>query len=122
VSAAAAGALSDASSDDQTTAVPASILPVVLFVWGPGRIVPVRVTDLTITEQLYNETLSPTHAEAQLSLRVLTPAELDAAGDDQRVMGTLAKGAYYYTLGLRQTLAAANLTNAGESIVGMITH
>jgi hypothetical protein len=123
VSAAAAAALSDASSDDdQTTAVPASILPVVLFVWGPGRIVPVRVTDLTITEQLYNETLSPTHAEAQLSLRVLTPAELDAASDDQRVMGTLAKGAYYYTLGLRQTLAAANLTNAGESIVGMITH
>jgi hypothetical protein len=123
VSAAVAATLSDASSDDdQQTAVPASTLPVVLFVWGPGRIVPVRVTDLTITEQLYNGTLSPTHAEAQLSLRVLTPAELDAAGDDQRVMGSLAKGAYYYTLGLRQTLAAANLTNAGESIVGMITH
>lgn len=123
VSAAAAATLSDASSDDdQKTSVPASTLPVVLFVWGPGRIVPVRVTDLTITEQLYNGTLSPTHAEAQLSLRVLTPAELDAAADDQHVMGTLAKGAYYYTLGLRQTLAAANLTNAGESIVGMITH
>ena len=124
VSAAAKAATSIAkpSDDDQKTAVPASTLPVVLFVWGPGRIVPVRVTDLTITEQLYNGTLSPTHAEAQLSLRVLTPAELDAAADDQHVMGTLAKGAYYYTLGLRQTLAAANLTNAGESIVGMITH
>ncbi len=123
VSAAAAATFSDASSDDdQATSVPASILPVVLFVWGPGRIVPVRVTDLTITEQLYNGTLSPTHAEAQLSLRVLTPAELQAAGDDQRVMGTLATAAYDYTLGLRQALAAANLTNAGESIVGMITH
>jgi hypothetical protein len=121
VSAASATTFNDASPKP-TTSVPASTLPVVLFVWGPGRIVPVRVTDLTITEQLYNGTLSPTHAEAQLSLRVLTPAELDAAADDQRVMGTLAKGAYYYTLGLRQTLAAANLTNAGESIVGMITH
>jgi hypothetical protein len=121
VSAASAATFNDASPKP-TTSVPASTLPVVLFVWGPGRIVPVRVTDLTITEQLYNGTLSPTHAEAQLSLRVLTPAELDAAADDQRVMGTLAKGAYYYTLGLRQTLAAANLTNAGESIVGMITH
>ena len=30
--------------------------------------------------------------------------------------------AYYYTLGLRQALAVANLANAGESIVGMITH
>ena len=54
-------------------------VPVTLFVWGPGRIVPVRVTDLTITEQLYNPSLNPIHAEAQLSLRVLTPAELDGA-------------------------------------------
>jgi hypothetical protein len=124
VSAAAAATFSDASSsnDDQKTSVPASTMPVVLFVWGPGRIVPVRVTDLTITEQLYNGTLSPTHAEAQLSLRVLTPAELQAAGDDQRVLGTLATVAYDYTLGLRQALAVANLANAGESIIGMITH
>jgi hypothetical protein len=122
VSAAADAATSTDPFSDPTTSVPTSILPVVLFVWGPGRIVPVRVTDLTITEQLYNGTLSPTHAEAQLSLRVLTPAELDAAGTDQHVMGSLAKAAYYYTLGLRQTFAAANLTNATESIVGMITH
>ena len=39
------------------TAVPASQLPTVLFVWGPGRIAPVRVTTLTITEKLYDGTL-----------------------------------------------------------------
>jgi hypothetical protein len=122
VSAAEKAATSTDVSSEPTTSVPASTMPVVLFVWGPGRIVPVRVTDLTITEQLYNGTLSPTHAEAQLSLRVLTPAELQAAGEDQRVLGTLATVAYDYTLGLRQALAVANLANAGESIIGMITH
>ena len=96
-------------------------MPVVLFIWGPGRIVPVRVTGLTITEKLYNATLSPTHAEAQLSLRVLTPAELDAVTSDS-VLGNLATVAYDYTLALRQGLAVANLANAAESIIGMIPH
>jgi hypothetical protein len=121
VSSAAAAALGGASSGP-TTSVPASTMPVVLFVWGPGRIVPVRVTGLTITERLYNGTLSPTHAEAQLSLRVLTPAELVAAGTDDDVLGSLATVAYDYTLALRQALALANLANAAESIIGMIPH
>lgn len=118
VSAAAASALTGAGSG-ATTPVPASTLPVVLFVWGPGRIVPVRVTGLTITEKLYNGTLSPTHAEAQVSLRVLTPAELVAVKD---VLGNLATVAYDYTLTLRQGLALANLANAAESIIGMVPH
>jgi hypothetical protein len=121
VSSAAAAALGGASSGP-TASVPASTMPVVLFVWGPGRIVPVRVTGLTITEKLYNRTLSPTHAEAQLSLRVLTPAELQAASTDDDVLGSLATVAYDYTLTLRQALAIANLANAAESIIGMIPH
>ncbi|MBK8211882.1 MAG: hypothetical protein IPK78_20005 [Rhodospirillales bacterium] len=52
---------------------PAAQVPPVLFVWGTGRILPVRVTSLTITEKLYDADLNPTHAEAQLELRVLTP-------------------------------------------------
>jgi hypothetical protein len=116
VSAAAKAAteLADPKSGPKTS-VPASILPTVLFIWGPGRIVPVRVTGLTITEKLYNGSLSPTHAEAQVSLRVLTPAELTA-----KTTGALATVAYDYTLGLRQSLAIANLGNAAESIIGMI--
>lgn len=121
VSSAAANLLSGGSSGPNTS-VPASTMPVVLFIWGPGRIVPVRVTGLTITERLYNGTLSPTHAEAQLSLRVLTPAELAWAGQDPDPLATLASVAYTYTLGLREALAVANLANAAESIIGMIPH
>jgi len=42
--------------------------PTVLFVWGPGRILPVRVTGLSITEKLYDEFLNPTHADGPAPL------------------------------------------------------
>lgn len=121
VTAAVASALSGTLAGPVRT-IPQSVLPVTLFVWGPGRIVPVRVTDLAVTEQLFDSALNPIHAEAQLTLRVLTPAELVAAAADDGVLGSLAMVAYNYTLSLRQALAVANLANAGESVIGMIPH
>lgn len=98
--------------------VPLSTLPTVLFVWGPGRILPVRVTTLTITEKLYDAVLlNPTHAEAQIGLSVLTPDEVVAIQDSLK---EVAKVAYEYSQGLRQVLALANLANAAESIIGML--
>ena len=119
---AAIGSALGGGSSGPTRTVPQSVIPVTLFIWGPGRIVPVRLTGLTITEKLYDSKLNPTYAEAQVSLRVLTPAELVAASTDNDVLGSLATVAYTYTLTLRQTLAVANLANAAESIIGMIPH
>jgi hypothetical protein len=121
VSAAISSALGGGSSGPTRT-VPQSVVPVTLFIWGVERIVPVRVTGLTITEQLYDSALNPIHAEAQVTLRVLTPAELVAASADNDVLGKLATVAYTYTLTLRQALAVANLANAAESIIGMLPH
>src|SRR5262249_16071664 len=101
----------------QEQAVPANVLNTVLFVWGPGRIVPVRVTALTVTERLYDRYLSPTHAEAQLTLRVLTANELE---HDTADLALLARAANAYSQGLRQTLAVTNSVNAAESVVGML--
>jgi hypothetical protein len=95
--------------------IPQSQVPTVLFVWGPGRIVPVRVTSLTITEKLYDKFLNPIQAEAQIGLRVLTKGE-SVSGP----LGELAKVSYKYTQRLRQALAVANLANATESIIGML--
>ena len=121
VSAASAAALSGISVGT-VRAVPQSVMPVTLFIWGEGRIVPVRVTSLTITEKLYDARLNPTHAEAQLSLSVLTPAELVATTRDNPILGNLATIAYTYTLTLRQELALLNLGNGVDSILGMIPH
>jgi hypothetical protein len=98
--------------------IPESQVPTVLWVWGPGRILPVRVTGLTITEKLYDPTLlHPTHAEAQIGIRVLTPEELVFVNGPLK---DLAKAAYTYSQTLRQALALANLANAAESIIGLL--
>jgi len=111
-------ALGLSSGPPPGTAVPAAQLPTVLFVWGPGRIAAVRVTTLTITEKLYDGTLLvPTHAEAQIGLKVLTAPELQYVDGP---LGTLANAAATYTQGLREALAIANLANSVESIVGML--
>jgi len=109
--------LGGGASGGTQRSVPAAQVPTVLFVWGPGRILPVRVTGLTITEKLYDALLNPTHAEAQLELRVLTPEELKYVSGP---LAGLARTAYDYSQGLRQVLAMANLANAVESIVGML--
>jgi hypothetical protein len=116
LSAAVAAVASGSGGASRT--VPTSHVPTTLFVWGPGRIVPVRITGLSITEKLYDAFLNPTHADAQLQMRVLTPDEMSALTPG--VMTTLARGAYAYSQGLRQALAVANLANSVESVIGML--
>jgi hypothetical protein len=50
--------------------------PLVLFVWGRNRIAPVRVTDLSITEEAFDAALNPLRAKVSLSLRVLSTDDL----------------------------------------------
>jgi hypothetical protein len=111
------GSVTGGGGASASASVPASQVPTTLFIWGPGRIVPVRVTGLTITEKLYDGLLNPTHAEAQIELKVLTPDELAVVTGP---LAEVAKAAYAYSQGLRQVLALANLANAAESIIGMI--
>jgi hypothetical protein len=109
--------LGASASTPNQQSVPLGQIPTVLFIWGPGRIVPVRVTSLSIAEKLYDSLLNPTHAEATLGLRVLTPQELQFLPG---TMGKIANAAYTYSQGLRQALAVANLANAADSILGML--
>jgi hypothetical protein len=50
--------------------------PLTLFVWGPQRVLPVRLTGFTITEQANDPTLNPILAKADLSLTVLSYLDL----------------------------------------------
>ena len=47
-----------------------------LFVWSKTRIMPVRVTDLSITEEAFDTALNPTRAKVSLGLRVLNVNDL----------------------------------------------
>lgn len=50
--------------------------PLVLFVWGSSRVLPVRVTDLSIVEDTFDAALNPIRATVSLGLRVLTTNDL----------------------------------------------
>jgi hypothetical protein len=100
-----------------SASVPNSQVPMVLFVWGPQRIVPVRVSQLSINETLYDSLLNPTQADVSLTLTVLTPSELQAVPG---LMGKIGSVAYVYSQGLRQAQALANLGDAAASILGML--
>jgi hypothetical protein len=55
--------------------------PLSLFVWSKSRIVPVRVTELSITEEAFDAALNPIRAKVSLSLRVLS---IDDLGFEQK--------------------------------------
>jgi hypothetical protein len=50
--------------------------PLTLFVWGPQRVLPVRITSFSITEQAYDTALNPIQAKVDLSMYVLSYADL----------------------------------------------
>lgn len=50
--------------------------PLVLFVWGRQTVVPVRVTDLSITEEAFDPALNPIRAKVSLGLRVLSTDDM----------------------------------------------
>ena len=43
-----------------------------LFVWSKSRVVPVRITDFSITEEAFDAALNPIRAKISLGMRVLT--------------------------------------------------
>jgi len=50
--------------------------PLTLFVWSKTRVVPVRVTDFSITEEAFDPALNPIRAKVSLGMRVLTVNDL----------------------------------------------
>jgi hypothetical protein len=50
--------------------------PLTLFVWSKNRVVPVRLTDVGITEEAFDPQLNPIRAKVSLGLRVLTVNDL----------------------------------------------
>ncbi len=87
-------------------------VPLVLFVWGPRRVVPVRLTNFSITEEAFDQALNPIRAKVELGMRVLTYAELKQT--------SLGYNAYLATQVQKEVLARLNLISGAEQIVGML--
>jgi hypothetical protein len=50
--------------------------PLSLFIWSRHRILPVRVTEFSVTEEAFDAALNPTRAKVSLGLRVLSVDDL----------------------------------------------
>jgi hypothetical protein len=51
--------------------------PLTLFVWSKNRVLPVRLTDLSVTEEAFDPALNPIRAKVSLGMRVLSVNDLD---------------------------------------------
>lgn len=88
--------------------------PAVLFVWGPGRILPVQITSFMVEETLFSPTLYPLQATVDVGLRVVPPAE-PAEGKSLSPEEMMAAAAYRSTQGQKEILARTNLLNTAET-------
>src|SRR4029077_16049031 len=50
--------------------------PLTLFVWSASRVIPVRLTEFSITEEAFDANLNPIRAKVSLGLRVLNVDDL----------------------------------------------
>jgi hypothetical protein len=71
----------DRLADSGMLEIAPMLAPLALFVWSAQRIVPVRVTDLSITEEAFDPHLNPIRAKVSLGMRVLS---VDDLGFDQK--------------------------------------
>jgi len=55
--------------------------PLTLFVWSRSRVMPVRLTEFSVTEEAFDPALNPIRAKVSLGMRVLT---VDDVGFDQK--------------------------------------
>jgi hypothetical protein len=86
--------------------------PVVLFAFGRRRILPVRITELTVTEEAFDPNLRPIRAKVRLGLKVLTVGDVGTTGSaggfavaahqQMERLATAARGGRLSDLGVEQ--------------------
>jgi hypothetical protein len=81
-----------------------------LFVWSKSRVVPVRITDFSITEEAFDPSLNPIRAKVSLGMRVLNVDDI----------GFLSPGGHIFMAYLtnKQQLAS-RATSVALSVLGL---
>lgn len=86
--------------------------PLTVLVWGAKRVLPVRLTEFSVTEEMFDPNLNPIHAKASLGLRVLT----------YRDLGMVSVGGALFMAHqvIKESLATLNgVANAGSILDGI---
>jgi hypothetical protein len=75
-------------------------VPLTLFIWGVRRVLPVRLTHVSVDEQAFDADLNPIRAEVSLGMRVLSYKDLSS--------GSLGYGLFLAHHGLKEAMAMVN--------------
>jgi len=94
-------------------------VPLTFFVWGPGRILPVRLTSFSVEEQEFMTTLYPLRAKVSLGMTILREGDYPADTTNQ-LSADMANMAWKFYRTQQQVLALANAANSVESILAML--
>lgn len=65
-------AAADANARAGTLEIVPMDAPLALFVWSKSRIIPVRITEFSVTEEMFDGALNPIRAKISLGMRVLS--------------------------------------------------
>jgi hypothetical protein len=60
-----------AQSDAGVMEILPTAAPLQIFVWGKNRVLPVRITDMSVTEDAFDVNLNPIRAKVSIGMRVL---------------------------------------------------
>ena len=90
-------------ADSGVLEIAAMQAPLTLFVWSKNRILPVRLTDFSVTEEAFDQDLNPIRAKVSLGMRVLNVNDL----------GFNHKGGSLYMTYQQQKEHLASLSRAG---------
>jgi len=85
---------------------PPKVLPLIFFWWGERRILPIKITQLSITETEFTPELAPIRAEVGLEMELLIPL----AGSDPRIAN-----AYKYVAKKKNEAAQKYSENASQA-------
>ena len=87
--------------------------PMVLFIWGPSRVVPVLVTSFSVTEEAFDQQLNPIQAKVDLDLKVLSNMDLKEKN--------IGYGVYTANLARKKVLARLNTEHHIEQFTGKLS-
>jgi hypothetical protein len=81
-----------------------------LFIWSKNRIMPVRITDFSVTEEAFDPLLNPIRAKVSLGMRVLSVTDLGfqhkggslymAYQQQKEKLAAMSAGGAFSTLGI----------------------
>jgi hypothetical protein len=84
--------------------------PLTLFIWSSTRVVPVRLTEFSVTEEAFDPNLNPIRAKVSLGMRVLNVDDLGFAHPGGRIFMTY--------LANKEQLAS-RVANVAISVLGL---